>query len=183
MPTLIPTSEDVRIYEIAVMYPASLDQKTESALLKSIDTLFAEAKATTIFKDPWSKRGLAYPIEGHTEAKYVIYYLEMDPKNVRELDEQLRLERGVLRHLIVLPPKGYEAVSYESRYQDWLKNRVTIEEMRRQKKEDKVKEQVAGNAKRAVKKSEEKKKSSPAMKMTDLTSELDKLISDEDLKM
>ncbi len=182
MPTLIPSNEDVRIYEVAVMYPATLDQKSETLLLKNIDGLFAEAKAITLFKDPWSKRGLAYPIDGHTEAKYVIYYVEMDPKNVREFDEQLRLERGVLRHLIVLPPKGYEAVSYESRYQDWLKTRVSVSDMRRQKKEDKVKEQVATTAKRALKKPESAKKS-VTLKTDDISHELDKLISDEDLKM
>jgi hypothetical protein len=106
----------------------------------------------------------------------------MEPKNVREFDEQLRLERGVLRHLIVLPPKGYEAVSYESRYQDWLKTRTTVSDMRRQKKEDKVKEQVAATAKRAMKKTDAPKKS-VTLQADDISSELDKLISDEDLKM
>ena len=158
MPTLNPSSEDVRIYEIAIMYQPDLDQKSESNLLSEIEGYFAEAKAKTLFKDPWSKRGLAYRIAGYDEAKFVIYYLEMDPSQVRELDGQLRLLKGVLRHLIVIPPKGYEAVSHEAKYQDWLKNRETIADVRLRKKEEKMQTTVVDQAKRTSKRMELKSK-------------------------
>ena len=188
MPTLKASNEDVRVYEIAVMYIPDLDQKAESTLLKEIDAHFAEAKGTLLFKDPWSKRGLAYKIGGYDHAKYVIYYYEMSPSVIRELDHQLRLQKGVLRHLITLPPHGYEAVSWEDKYQDWLKTRETVSEARQRKKEDKVKEQLATSAKRAMKRKDDAKKEEKATKskpvqMGDLSKELDKLISDDDLKM
>lgn len=188
MPTLKASNEDVRVYEIAVMYIPDLDQKAESILLKEIDAHFAEAKGTLLFKDPWSKRGLAYKIGGYDHAKYVIYYYEMSPSVIRELDHQLRLQKGVLRHLITLPPHGYEAVSWEDKYQDWLKTRETVSEARQRKKEDKVKEQLATSAKRAMKRKDDAKKEEKATKskpvqMGDLSKELDKLISDDDLKM
>lgn len=186
MPTLIASSEDVRVYEIAVMFAPDLDQRTESTLLKDIDQLFADAKAKLLFKDPWSKRGLAYRIGGYDQAKFVIYYYEMDPSMIRELDKQLRLTKGILRHLIVLPPKSYEAVSYEERYNDWMKNRETVADQRKRKKEEKTKELMAVTAKRAQKRKDAaKKEETPAkpLEMKQLSVELDKLISDEDLKM
>lgn len=184
MPTLIPSSEDVRIYEVAIMLQPDLDQKTESLLLAEIDAHFAEAKATLLFKDPWTKRGLAYKIGGYEEAKFIIYYFEMDPSVVRELDNQLRLLKGLLRHLIVLPPKGYEAVSFESVYQDWLKNRVTVADMRQKKKEDRLKQTVTAQAKRATKRMEEKPKEEvKPLEIGQLTEKLDKLISDDDLEL
>lgn len=91
MPTLSPSSDDVRVYEVAVMIQPNLDQKAEAVLHKEVEQLFAESKATPLFKDVWSKRGLAYPIQGHREAKYVIHYVEMAPAVVREFDRQLRL--------------------------------------------------------------------------------------------
>ncbi|MEQ1849531.1 MAG: 30S ribosomal protein S6 [Candidatus Peribacteraceae bacterium] len=183
MPTLVPSSDDVRIYEISVMYPANLDQKSENALLKEIDDLFSEASAKVIFKDPWSKRGLAYPIKGHTEAKYVIFYAEMDPARVRELDHDLRLLKGVLRHLMLIPPKGYEAQSFESFYETWLKSRESAEDVRRRKTEEKAKETVVANAKRATKRMETKKKPVESVEMDQLSTKLDALISDDDLKI
>lgn len=186
MPTLNPSNEDVRVYEIAVMIQPDLDQKAEATLIKELDLHFQEAEGKLLFKDPWSKRGLAYPISGFDEAKFIIFYFEMDPSKIRELDKQLRLQKGVLRHLIVIPPKDYEAVSYEDAYQQWLKTRETVSDMRRRKKEEKLKQQVVAGAKRATKRTEATKKDvAPAkpMKMEQLSQELDKLISDEDLKM
>ncbi len=185
MPTLVPSSEDVRVYEFAVMIRPDLDQKAESTLLSEVEALFTEGKGKLLFKDPWSKRGLAYKIEGFSEAKFVIYYYELPPASVREIDHQLRLLKGVLRHMMVIPPKGYEAVSHESIYQDWMKNRETIADVRARKKEEKTKQTVVDQAKRASKRLETKAKEVPkkALEMQDLDSQLDKLISDSDLKL
>jgi small subunit ribosomal protein S6 len=185
MPTLIPSSEDVRIYEVAVMLQPDLDQKAEAAVLAEVDAHFAEAGAKLLFKDVWTKRGLAYKIGGFTEAKFVIFYHEMDPSKLRELDKQLRLTKGVLRHLMVIPPKGYEAVSFEDKYQDWLKNRVTVADIKQRKREEKLKAAVTEQAKRVSKRMEAKKPKEEAkpLEMGQLTEKLDKLISDDDLKI
>jgi small subunit ribosomal protein S6 len=184
MPTLIPSSEDVRVYEIAVMYQPDLDQKAEAALLAEVEGFFQEAQGKLLFKDPWSKRGLAYKIGGHAEAKFVIYYEEMPPETVRELDRQLRLLKGILRHLIIIPPKGYEAVSYEGRYQEWLKTRETVADVRDRKKEERLKQTVVTQAKRATKRFETKKETpKEPLKVQELEKQLEKLISDDDLKL
>ncbi len=185
MPTLNPSNEDVRVYEFAVMYQPNLDQKAESVLLAEIEGHFKDAKGKLLFKDPWSKRGLAYKIGGFDDAKFVIYYYEIAPSEIRELDHQLRLQKGVLRHLMVIPPKGYEAVSFEAKYQDWMKNRETIEDVRTRKREEKLKQNVVSQAKRVTKRMETKAKETvkQPLKMQDLDSQLDKLIADSDLKL
>ncbi len=185
MPTLVPSSEDVRVYEFAVMIRPDLDQKAESMLITEVEAIFTEAKGKLLFKDPWSKRGLAYKIGGFNEAKFVIYYYELPPASVREIDHQMRLLKGVLRHLMVIPPKGYEAVSHESIYLDWMKNRETIADVRARKREEKTKQTVVDQAKRASKRLETKTKEAPkkVLEMQDLDSQLDKLISDSDLKL
>lgn len=186
MPTLVPSSEDVRVYEFAVMYAPDLDQKAEATLLKEVEGLFVEAKGTLLFKDPWSKRGLAYKIGSFSEAKFVIYYYELPPVSVRELDHQLRLQKGVLRHLTTIPPKGYEAVSFEVKYQEWLNARETVAEARSRKREEKVQQTVVDRAKRVSKRMETKAKEKVTvepLKPEDITKQLDKLISDDDLKL
>ena len=183
MVKLLPSSEDVRVYEIAVLYQPDLDQKAEKDLIAAVEGHFADAKAKLLFKDPWTRRGLAFKIGGFTEAKFVIYYYEVDPSKIRELDNALRLEKGVLRHLILIPPKGYEAVSFEDRYQEWLKNRETVSEVRDRKKEEKLQKSVATQAKRKTESMRTKPKEvSAPMEKEKLDATLDKLISDEDLK-
>jgi len=184
MPTLTPSSEDVRVYEVAIMYQSDLDQKAESDLLKETAALFDEAKGRILFQDPWSKRGLAYKIRGFTEAKFVISYLEVPPENIRELDRLLRLQKGILRHLIVIPPAGYEAVSFEDRYQTWLKTRETAAETQMHKKEERLRQTVAEHAKRTTKRMESKKQAPvEPLKAKELDEQIEKLISDADLKL
>lgn len=183
MPTLIPSSEDVRVYEVAVMIDPTLPGDEESATLKEIDETLSEAGVKMLFKDPWTKRGLAYPVNGHTEAKFLIYYFEIDPLKIREIDGALRLQRGVMRHMVIIPPKGYEAVSHEDRYQQWLKTRETMTEKRAREKEEKVKQSVVAQARRETKKLQQAKpkEKTPAVKIQDLDRQIDKLISDSDL--
>jgi small subunit ribosomal protein S6 len=183
MPALTPSSEDVRVYEIAVMYQPDLDQKAESQLLKELEGLFSEAKGKVLFKDPWTKRGLAYKVGGFREAKFIIYYIELDPAELRELDRMMRLTKGVLRHLVVIPPKGYEAVSFEERYQQWLKTRETVAEVRDRKREEKLKQVVVAQAKRQTKRIEKKEEPKGPLKVQELEQQLEKLISDDDLKL
>ncbi len=185
MPTLIPSSEDVRIYEIAVMLQPDLQPKEESTLMKEIEDVFADAGAKLLFKDPWTKRGLAYKIKGYQEAKFFICYYEVDPAKIRDLDHALQLLRGVLRHLLVLPPKGYEAVSFEESYQLWLKTRETAAQTRAREKEEKVKQSLIAQAKRESRKLREvkpKEKAAP-VQMKQLEEQLEKLIADADIDL
>lgn len=185
MPSLIPSSEDVRVYEWCILYPYPIGQKEESDLLKEIDGYFAEVGAKLILRDKWGRRGLAYPVGGFTEGNFVVYYFEMDPSKVKEVDTQLKISKGILRHLFVKPPKHYQVIKYSEAYDTWLKERENVDEKRARENEQKVQDAVARKAKRQVKLSDEKKKeevkAAPALSKEALTEKLDKLISDDTL--
>lgn len=185
MPSLTPTSEDTRVYECAVLYPYPLSQKEEAEVLKEIEEIFAEADAKLIAKDAWGRRGLAYSIGGSTEGSYVIYHWEMDPSKLKEVDHALHINRRVLRHLIIKPPKGYQVTKYSEAYQEWLKTRESVEEVRAREREEKLQAQVAEKAKRAAAKTTTKRKTDdkPKEAVTEeqLSEQLEKLISDDSL--
>lgn len=186
MVSLIPTSEDTSVYEVAVLYAGDITDKAEAQLLKDLEGIFAENGGKQIFKDVWGKRGLAYSVKGHKEGKFIIYYYEVDPSKIRTVDQAIRLEKNVLRHLLLLPPKGYEAVSYGAQYEDWIKNRETIQDLKTRKKEEKSQEKVKARAKVEARRAEAKKKDkkpSKPMEAGKITEELDKLLSDSDLNI
>ncbi len=185
MPSLVPSSEDVRIYECCVLYPYPFGQKEESDLLKEVEGLFADAGAREVSKDKWGQRGLAYPIKGFTEGNFIIYYYEMDPAKLKELDQALRITKGVLRHMFVKPPKGYQVLKYSELYVQWLKERENVDQRRKREKEEQVQEQVARKAKRQAKMQTERKKAepTPGVQGEQLQEKLDKLISDDSLDL
>lgn len=173
---------DRRVYEVAVLYPYPMHQKEEQELLKRIDEIFREAGAKLLLKDAWGRRGLAYTIGGCTEGTFIIYYFDMDPLKVKEVDVQLRILKGMLRHMIVKPPKKYQMVPYADRLQIWQEQEKLRGEKVAADKEEKLKKQVVEKAKRTVK---VEKKAEPAKPMTDasITEGLEKLISDKDLEL
>ncbi len=189
MTQLVPSSEDTRIYEIAILYPYPMVQKEEQLLLKEFTRLLEEAGAKEVSRDVWGRRGLAYPIKGSTEATVLIFYVDMDPSKLKELDQQLKILKGVLRHLIVKPPKHYQLVSYAKAFADWQAYKSTAGERAAQEKEEQLKQKVLEKAKRQVKRPETrsaaKKSDTPAapMKGAALDAQLDKLISDDDLNL
>ena len=189
MPTLTPSSEDTRVYELTVLIPYPMNQKEEATLLKDIQGLLDEAGATIIDQDIWGRRGLAYTISGYDEGNYIVYYLDMDPAKLKEFDEALRIQSGVLRHLIIKPPKGYQIVKYSEEYETWLKERESVEDVRKREKEEALQKRVAEKAKRQAKraakeKAEAKTEEKAAPVQTEkLEEELEKIISDDELDL
>lgn len=177
MPVHHPSSEDTRVYECAILYPSPINQKEEKDLLKAIDEIFAEAKATVILKDAWGERGLAYKIGGFSEANILIAYYEIDPAHIKEIDRQLSILKGVLRHLIVKPVKNYDIAPMAGRLDQWKEQvRVDRETRVREKEEKKLKQVVE-----KVKRSAPKKKilDDKPMPTESVSQGVDKLISDD----
>jgi len=178
---MTPSNEDARIYECAVLYPYPMNQKEESDLLKGIEEIFKDADAKVLMKDAWGQRGLAYKIGGFEDGNFVIYYLEMDPSKLKEVDTQLRILKGMLRHMIIKPPKKYVIAPMADNLQKWKEQSRMEGEARAAAKEEKLKKQVVEKAKRTTKpKKAAEEKAAP----TETIAEgLDKLISDKDLEI
>ena len=189
MPTLVATSEDTRVYEWCILYPYPFGQKEEAELLRDIEAMFVEVGAKQIAKDKWGRRGLAYSIGGFMEGNFMVYYYEMDPSKVKEIDTQLRIMKGVLRHMAVKPPKDYQIVQYNQAYETWLKDREQIEEKRARETEERLKDRVDKKAQRQARMVGEKKKEgataapAKALSKEDLTQKLDKLVSDDQVDL
>ncbi len=168
----------MRIYECAILYGHGLPQKDEAALVKEIEGYFDEVGAKLIAKDAWGRRGLAYPVKGAKEANVTIYYYEMDPLKLKELDQNLKISKGVLRHMFVKPPKNYQIVKYADSYEQWLKERESVDQKRTREKQEKLQDVVAAKARRkAQMKTEKKVEPRQAVSGEVMTEQIDKLIT------
>jgi len=188
MPELAATSEDTRVYELCVLLPHPFSKKEEEQTQKEVEKLLSEAGGKQVAKDIWGRRGLAFKIGGFDEGNFIVYYYELSPEKLKELDENLRIVQGVLRHMIVKPPKGYQIVKYSGQYEQWQKDRVQEEETKKQNKEDELKKKMLERQKReakraAPKKTEEKPEPPKAEEKEKITEEIDKLIADDELEI
>jgi ribosomal protein S6 len=179
MPVHVPSSEDVRVYETAILYPYPMNQKEENELLKAIEEIYAEAEATVILKDAWGERGLAYKIGGFQEANVLVMYHEIDPSNIKEIDRQLSILKGVLRHLIVKPVKNYDIAPMAGRLDQWKEQVRVDREVRVREKEEKKLKQVVEKAKRAPAKPKKAAADDKPKPTETIEQGVDKLLSDD----
>ncbi len=98
-------------YEILFILAGSLrDSETKKELEKWESELLKFAKI--LAKAEWGRRELAYKIAGETTGTYFVAHFEADGAKMAELENALRLDPKIIRHLIAKTPKNYEWVEY-----------------------------------------------------------------------
>lgn len=53
--------------------------------------------------DRWGRRKLAYEIDKQREGYYVLFYADIDPQNLPELERNMQLSPDILRYLLIRP--------------------------------------------------------------------------------
>ncbi|MDD7385179.1 MAG: 30S ribosomal protein S6 [Actinomycetaceae bacterium] len=87
----------MRQYEMMIILDPNVDERN---LASNIDKLLAVVpnQGGTVEKvDIWGKRRLAYPIQKHDEAIYVVVQMTAESATVLELDRQLGINESILR--------------------------------------------------------------------------------------
>ena len=177
-------SEDLCIYECTILLPTTLSEKEEGQTLAAIEQLCTEKGGKILHKDFWGRHGLAYPIRKHREGKYVVYVVELPPGAVPALGAQMRLEKSVLRHLLVKTPEHYEITSFAARAERWKKEQEQHAEVRERQREEELKQKIVHRAARAAPVQEAPKvPTAPPEESVSLEEKLTEIISDEDLKL
>lgn len=117
----IPQDTRVRQYELTYLVPASLTNDEVSQVDAAVEKLVKKHKGTTVSKEDWGKKTLAYTIQTagkrHTEAVYKFMVLEFDTANTVAFEKDIFLNQSIIRHLLVVAQpkkaKASEAVKTE----------------------------------------------------------------------
>ncbi len=93
----------VKQYELMLLIAPSLSEEQAKEHILSIKKEHIEPAGGKVgFEDFWGRKTLAYPIKKEMQAVYVVLHLEIDGSKLANLDEELRLDSKVLRHLITV---------------------------------------------------------------------------------
>ena len=77
------------------------EENQADALIENVKGII-ESSANLVHIDNWGKRRLSYPIRKRSEGYYVVYVFECEPSFVAQLNQALRVNEAILRHMIVL---------------------------------------------------------------------------------
>ena len=97
----------MRPYEVMIILDPTLDDETVRAEVDRATELINTRGGNPGRVERWGKRRLAYEIRKHREGNYVVVEAQAEPSVMSDLDRQLTLTDGVLRHKVIhLPEKA-----------------------------------------------------------------------------
>jgi len=99
-----------RKYELTVVFEGQLEQDVVEKHAEQINNLIKTSKSEVIKQDHLGKRRLAYEIMRKQYGHYVYYLFESDGSNIKDIEDNLKLNESVLRYLTVRLDK--KAIEY-----------------------------------------------------------------------
>lgn len=97
-----------RPYEIPVVFRILPESEFEQAIdqvtawiERSTESDEEVGKVTRIDRTTLGRRRLAYELQGQRDGFYIIFYAEVTPSHLKELETNLRLYDNVLRYLVL----------------------------------------------------------------------------------
>lgn len=97
-----------REYELMVLLSPELGDEALEAEMQGISDRIAQTGATVLSSKattPWGRRRLAYPIDNHQDAFYVLYSISSQPGGLDPFERDLKLNGNVLRYLLIRQEK------------------------------------------------------------------------------
>ncbi|MGC9468850.1 MAG: 30S ribosomal protein S6 [Anaerolineae bacterium] len=99
---------ETRNYELMFVVNAELVDEALDDVLQRIQRYLENAEVEVFSFKSWGTRRLAYTLKGQRDGRYYLVRFAADPNAINELDRNLRLVEGNLRHLITRS-EGVEA--------------------------------------------------------------------------
>ncbi len=90
-----------RDYEVTFILSTTLDEEASAATVERVNQLIATGGGAVTEVHSWGRRHLAYPIEHQRDGVYVTTRFAMPTQAVTAFENDLRLNEGILRHLVV----------------------------------------------------------------------------------
>lgn len=109
-------------YEIVLLLTPSFSEEQAKEFVEEWKKTSLQGCDVT-FEDYWGKKTLAYPIKKQDSAHYMVICCNAPGERIAPLDEEIRLESKVLRHLITKYEKGASHTTQAER-EEWNKENL-----------------------------------------------------------
>lgn len=118
-------------YELVVLTTTDYGKKVSDDVEKTVG-----GKAKITKTDDWGTKALAYKILKQTEGSYFFFALTLEPAEVSPIDEALRRNENILRHLLVKAekrkvPKAKPAVKVKKEVKKPVAKKAVVKKTRK----------------------------------------------------
>lgn len=97
-------ASEPRDYEMMIVIAPTVGEEGLPAAIERVSGYISGQGGTvssTINENPWGRRRLAYPINDHRDAFYVLYRFIARPEAIIEIEREMKLDESLIRYLVV----------------------------------------------------------------------------------
>lgn len=103
----------VGLYELMIILNPELRESEVKKKLGDFEETIVKAGGKVVHQDFWGKRPLAYRIKKKDEGVYTVYNLEIPTAFLHEMKQALRIDKEVVRSMIIKLPAGHVYTKYD----------------------------------------------------------------------
>lgn len=90
-----------RAYELGFIIPISVHESETKTVIEMVQSWIKDLGGEVTNVDYWGRRRLAYLVQDYREGYYVFLQMNFPTNKVGELENNLKLNDQVIRHLVV----------------------------------------------------------------------------------
>ncbi|HLY29963.1 MAG TPA: 30S ribosomal protein S6 [Ktedonobacterales bacterium] len=91
-----------RDYELGIVLNPEVGDEQARAIVERVTQTIVNHDGQVVRVNAWGRRRLAYPIEHHRDGLYFFFDLILEPQSVVEIEQTLRVNEEIIRHLMKL---------------------------------------------------------------------------------
>ena len=91
----------VNSYYLTLVLKQDVDEKERKSLLDSVTKKLVGEDGKVEKEDLWGVKDLVYPIKKQSKGFFAHFEISADPKSVKDLDKNLKVEEDILRYLLI----------------------------------------------------------------------------------
>lgn len=155
-------SGNIPHYELLYIVPNKYSEDELKPIFSKVNKLITDNEGKITYEEDWGTKKMTYSIKGFNHGYYHLVEFDASGEKVNKINHELRIDRDVLRHMIV--------------------SKAVVSEEEREAKKRKAEKQMIKKVEEKAKQ-EEKPKENPKKKvdMKELDEKLDKILDTDDL--
>lgn len=88
-------------YELMLIINPSISEDERNTAVWNIKDLVEKSSGKIVKEDTWWERKMAYKINNSEKWFYVLYSIEIDWKEIKNMTKEINLNKNVWRHMFV----------------------------------------------------------------------------------
>lgn len=88
-------------YEFMLIVNPSLSEKDRDDSIEGLKNILKKYKVKIEKEDIWGEKKLAYKINKSEKGYYILYSLDLDWNNIKDISKEINLDKNIWRYMFV----------------------------------------------------------------------------------